>query len=197
MGACSSRERKDVTLLADTELRSDGPLTVPRAKLTAVEAGFMLLMPISGLATWALLAAAYLEVLPLAPVVFGTALFQTAWALRNRFYAGNRRELGMLTYGILALGAALTLSFEGAWPYYVALTGCFLVAASVAYVLSLITCWPLVKLALLQKKTTCWAGVLKVYLWSMLLQMVGVGYMMVLALIEAGHAPPKFLGLFG
>ena len=196
MGNCTSREPK-AALLADTDLRSDGPLTVPRAKLTPVETAFMLLMPVSGLATWALLACAYLELLPLIPVIFGCALFQAAWALRNRCCAGNSKELGMVTYGTLALGAALVLSFDGAWPYYVALFGCFLVGASVAYVLSIITCWSRGKLALGSKKTVLWAGILKVYLYSMLLQMFGVAYMLSLALVEAGHSPPKFLGVFG
>ena len=144
-----------------------------RTSLSPKEFGLMLLMPVSNLASWALVVSTTVQhpgdVAALLSMYRYVAAFYVAWALRNKLLAGNAKEQGHLTYGTVLAGAlAGRAVFAG--------SGCVAVALSIVLVLSTIGSWPIGKLAHVMKKTYLWALIFKSYLVSKLvLNLVVVG----------------------
>ena len=135
---------------ADKELRSTN---------SATEILFMLLMVASQAAAWVMVITLHASP-PLRLGLGGLAVFHALWALRN-FVSVNRRERGMISYGVLACGCFFALM-------RVTLLGAGMVWLSYLFVATSmgVATLPASKLAHLRKQTLVWAYVFKLYVFS-------------------------------
>eukprot|EP00966_Prymnesium_polylepis_P004509 103549-Prymnesium_polylepis.1 len=86
------------------------PCTLPekqQGSLTPTEYFCMWLMPVTTIFESVLLYNVIHKTLPLVPVLIGICLFHALWALRNRYLAGIKFELGHIGFSIIAVGIAL------------------------------------------------------------------------------------------
>ena len=143
---------------------------------------FMLLMPITSvvsivLVVWVAVEPTYGTGPPPAvmPVAGGLGAFHTLWALRNFFLDGNKKERGMVTMGLVALGSVLDATVDSVLGHVVALVGALGVVLSFAAVCFL---FPFTKLcggksneelAARRSKPVVWAKILRGYMLAELL----------------------------
>ena len=135
----------------------------------------MVLMVGSQTAAWAWLIFTVLHVQPsVREGLGGLAVFHALWVVRN-FLVLDRRERGMISYGVVACGC-----FFG--HLSVTLLGVAMVWLSflyVAYLLGVIT-WPASKLAHVWHQTLAWAQVFRLYICSNLAFWPAVAVLVVL-----------------
>lgn len=134
---------------ADKELRSTN---------TATEIFFMLLMAASQVVAWAMVTALH-DVPSLRLNLGGLAVFYALWAVRN-FVSVDRRERGMISFGVLAVGCIFALM-------RVTLLGIGMVWLSYVFVAYMgVATFSASKLAYVRKQTLVWAYVFKLYVLS-------------------------------
>ncbi len=142
-----------------------------RSALSPVENVFLLLMVVSQIASYAMLAVSHADVNIFRQRLTYLSTFHAIWATRN-YAAGNKRERGMVTYGVVALGTSFHRPM-------LAVLGAFMVWSSFLFVLSVMHAWPAAKLAHVNRKTIRWAVVFKAYVCSNLLLWLIIGWLLV------------------
>ena len=136
-------------MAADKELRSTN---------TATEKFFMLLMVVAQVVAWVMVTTLHEEP-SLRLDLGGLAVFHALWAVRNFVYVA-KRERGMITYGVLAVGCFFAL-------WRVTLLGIAMVWLSYTFVAWMgVATFSASKLAYVRKQTLVWAYIFKLYVLS-------------------------------
>lgn len=126
---------------------------------------FMILMPVAASSHAYALWQCSLGGADLLPSVGWLAVFFAVWALRNYFLAGSKRERGMFTMGMVALGALVVAPFSPLAGHVLAIFGALTVLASYVFVVIFVIRVPNAKLASrFQKASDFWAVVFKTYM---------------------------------